>query len=137
MNKTTILMTALLLLTCGITWAETSDQDSVQILAVLPEGPVERGVEIELTIDVEADLQSAHEGVAMVGFNLNEPTAFVMKDSRKLEAGTQRFTFVVKVVPVDWQERGDFTVYVNMGPEPDGARWTPTTGDNWVLELAP
>ena len=86
----------------------------------------EARLETEFTIQIEVDLQSAKEGVARVGFDLDAPTSFRMIDSRDLHEGIQKVSFAVKAKPVDWGDRGYFTVIVNMGPKTTEAQWTPT-----------
>ena len=77
-------------------------RDKIRIVAFQPSGAVRRGVETEFTIEIEVDLQSAKEGVARVGFNLDSPTSFRMIDSRDLHEGIQKIKFSVKTKPVDW-----------------------------------
>ena len=72
------------------------------------------------------DLQSAKEGVARVGFNLDSPTSFRMIDSRNVHEGIQKISFSVKTKPVDWGNRGYFAVMVNMSPKTTEPQWTPT-----------
>ena len=91
--------------------------DKIRIVAFQPSGTVKRGVETQFTIQIEVDLQSAKEGVARVGFNLDSPTSFRMIDSRDLHEGIQKISFAVKAKPVDWGNRGYFAVIVNMGPK--------------------
>ena len=100
--------------------------DSIRIVAFQPSGTVKRGVETQFTIQIEADLQSAKEGIARVGFNLDSPTSFRMIDRRDLHEGKQKVSFAVKAKPVDWGERGYFAVIINMGPKTTEAQWTPT-----------
>jgi hypothetical protein len=100
--------------------------DSIRIVAFQPSGTVKRGVETQFTIQIEADLQSAKEGVARVGFNLDSPTSFRMIDSRNVHEGIQKISFSVKTKPVDWGNRGYFAVMVNMGPKTTEPQWTPT-----------
>jgi hypothetical protein len=100
--------------------------DKIRIVAFQPSGAVKRGVETQFTIQIEADLQSAKEGVARVGFNLDSPTSFRMIDSRDLHEGIQKVSFAVKAKPVDWGQRGYFAVIINMGPKITEAQWTPT-----------
>jgi hypothetical protein len=101
-------------------------RDKIRILAFQPNGPVKRGVETEFAIQIEADLQSAKEGIARVGFNLDSPTSFRMIDSRDLHEGKQKVSFAVKAKPVDWADRGYFAVIVNMGPKTTEPQWVPT-----------
>jgi hypothetical protein len=100
--------------------------DKIRIVAFQPSGTVRRGVETQFTIQIEADLQSAKEGVARVGFNLDAPTSFRMIDSRDLHEGKQKVSFAVKAKPVDWGDRGYFAVMVNIGPKTTEPQWTPT-----------
>jgi hypothetical protein len=100
--------------------------DKIRIVAFQPSGTVRRGVETQFTIQIEADLQSAKEGVARVGFNLDSPTSFRMVDSRDLHEGKQKVSFAVKAKPVDWADRGYFAVLVNMGPKTTEPQWSPT-----------
>src|SRR4029434_7276195 len=103
--------------------------DSIRIVAFQPSGTVKRGVETQFTIQIEADLQSAKEGVARVGFNLDSPTSFRMIDRRDLHEGKQKVSFAVKAKPVDWGDRGYFAVIINMGAKTTEAQWTPTPLD--------
>jgi hypothetical protein len=101
-------------------------RDKIRIVAFQPNGPVKRGVETEFAIQIEADLQSAKEGIARVGFNLGSPTSFRMIESRNLREGIQKVSFVVKATPVDWGDRGPFTLIVNMSPKITAPESTPT-----------
>lgn len=101
-------------------------RDKIRILAFQPSGPVQRGVETQFSLQIEVDLQSAKEGVARVGFNLDSPTSFRMIDSRDLREGIQKVSFAVKAKPVDWGDRGYFTVLVNMSPKVTAPEFTPT-----------
>jgi hypothetical protein len=100
--------------------------DKIRIVAFQASGAVRRGVETEFTIEIEVDLQSAKEGVARVGFNIDSPTSFRMVDSRDLHEGIQKVSFAVKAKPVDWGKRGYFAVIVNMSPKTTEPQWTPT-----------
>jgi hypothetical protein len=101
-------------------------KDKIRILAFQPSGAVRSGVETEFTIEIEVNLQSANNGVARVGFNLDSPTSFRMMDSRDVQEGIQKISFSVKTKPVDWGNRGYFAVMVNMGPKTTEPQWTPT-----------
>ena len=101
-------------------------RDKLRIVVIDPRGPVKAGVETKFTIQIELEFGSAKEGVARVGFNVDSPTSSRMIDSRDLREGRQQFSFVVKVMPVDWADRGDFAVMVNMGPKTTASLWAPT-----------
>ena len=100
--------------------------DKIRIVAFQPTGTVKGGVDTQFTIQIEVELQSAKEGVARVGFNLDSPTSFRMIDSREVHEGIQKIKFSVKTKPVDWGNRGYFAVMVNMGPKTTEPQWTPT-----------
>jgi hypothetical protein len=100
--------------------------DKIRIVTFQPSGTVRRGVETEFTIQIEVDLQSAKEGVARVGFNLDSPTSFRMIGSRDVHEGIQKIKFSVKTKPVDWGNRGYFAVIVYMGPKTTEPQWVPT-----------
>jgi hypothetical protein len=99
--------------------------DKIRIVAFQPSGTVRRGVETQFTVQVEVELQSAKEGVARIGFNLDAPTSFRMIDSRDLHEGKQKVSFVVKAKPVDWADRGYFAVMVYMGSKTTEPQWSP------------
>jgi hypothetical protein len=109
--------------------------DKIRILAFQPSGTVKRGVETQFTIQIEADLQSAKEGVARVGFNLDSPTSFRMIESRDLREGKQKVSFVVKAKPVDWADRGYFAVMVNMAPKTTEPQWSPTALEHKAIPV--
>ena len=111
--------------------------DKIRIVAFQPSGTVKRGVETEFTIEIEAELHSAKEGIARVWFNLRSPTSYRMVERRDLREGRQRVTFAVTVTPVDWADRGPFTVLVNMGPKATEADWTPTTFAQKTISVKP
>jgi hypothetical protein len=101
-------------------------KDKIRILAFQPSGAVRRGVETEFTIEIEVDFQSAKEGVARVGFNLDSPTSFRMIDSHDVHEGIQKIKFSVKTKPVNWGNRGYFAAIINLGPKTAEPQWTPT-----------
>jgi hypothetical protein len=101
--------------------------DKIRISQLQPPGPVTHGVETKFTMEIEAELHSAKEGIARVWFNLRSPKSYQMVERRDLLEGRQRVTFEVTVTPVDWAERGSFTILVNMGPKASEAQWMPTT----------
>ena len=101
-------------------------QDKIRIIALQPSAPVRPGVETKFTIEIEAELYSAKEGTARVWFNLKSPTGYRSVERRDLHEGRQRITFAVTVTPVDWADRGHFTVVINMGPKATDAEWAAT-----------
>jgi hypothetical protein len=103
-----------------------ASKDNIRIVAFHPTGTVKSDVETQFNMQIEVDLQSAKEGVARVGFNLDSPTSFRMIDSRDVHEGVQKISFSVKTKPVDWGNRGYFAVMINMGPKTTDPQWTPT-----------
>jgi len=101
-------------------------EDKIRIIGFQPSGPVRSGVETKFTIEIEAELHSAKEGIARVWFNLKSPTGYRNVERRDLHEGSQRITFETTVTPVDWAARGQFTVVVNMGPKATDAEWAAT-----------
>jgi hypothetical protein len=101
-------------------------KDKIRIIALQPSVPVSPGVETKFIIEIEAELHSAKEGIARVWFNLKSPTGYRNVERRDLHEGQQRITFVVPVIPVDWADRGPFTVVVNMGPKTTEDKWAAT-----------
>jgi hypothetical protein len=101
-------------------------RDKIRIVSISPAGPVKGGVETEFTIKIDVDLGSAHEGWVRVGFNLDNAADFRMVDRQEIHEGRHQLSFRVKVVPVNWGERGAFTLMANVGPKPTETRWTPT-----------
>src|SRR5215475_10957116 len=100
--------------------------DKIRIVALEPSGPVRSGVETKFTIEIEAELHSAKEGIARVWFNLKSPTGYRNVERRDLHEGSQRITFQTTVTPVDWAARGQFTMVVNMGPKTSEDKWAAT-----------
>jgi hypothetical protein len=111
--------------------------DKIRIVALQPSGAVTHGVETKFTIEIEAELHSAKEGIARVWFNLRSPKSYQMVERRDLREGRQRVAFAVTVTPVDWADRGPFTVLVNMGPKATEADWAPTTFAQKSISVKP
>jgi hypothetical protein len=105
-------------------------------VGLAPAEGVTRGVETEFTVEVDVDLQSADEATARIGFNVTSPQQFRIFDSRDLQRGRNRLTFTVKVVPVDWGDRGDFAVMVNIGPRTDTKQFQPTASVTKAISLS-
>jgi hypothetical protein len=126
---------AALILT-GVVAVSLAQSDDVRIVGLAPAEGVTRGVETAFTVEVDVDLQSADEATARIGFNVASPQQFRMFDSRDLQRGRNRLTFTVKVVPVDWGDRGDFAVMVNIGPRTDTKQFQPTASVTKVIPLS-
>lgn len=114
-----------------------STGDKIRITSLQPSGPVRAGVETRFTIEIEAELRSAKEGIARVWFNLKSPTGYRNVERRDLHEGRQRITFLATVTPVDWAARGDFAMVVNMGPKATDAEWAATAFAQKTISVKP
>ena len=130
----TVAFVALIL--TGVVAVSLAQSDDVRIVGLAPAEGVTRGVETEFTVEVDVDLQSADEATARIGFNVASPQQFRIFDSRDLQRGRNRLTFTVKVVPVDWGDRGDFAVMVNIGPRTDTKQFQPTASVTKAISLS-
>ena len=128
-------LTFLFALSIGVVFAHDEEdayrsrvptEDKIRIIGFQPSGPVRPGVETKFTIEIEAELHSAKEGIARVWFNLKSPTGYRSVERGELHDGQQRITFLVTVTPVDWADRGHFTVVINMGPKATDPEWAAT-----------
>jgi hypothetical protein len=126
---------AALILT-GVVDVSLAQSDDIRIVALAPVEGVTRGVETAFTVEVDVDLQSADEATARIGFNVASPQQFRIFDSRDLQRGRNRLTFTVKVVPVDWGDRDDFAVMVDIGPRTDTKRFQPTASVTKVIPVS-
>lgn len=145
-NRTGAALTAALVFAAAsVVLAVTSDQsaskDKVDILIIQPAGPVPRGVETEFTFDIQYTLESIEDGVLTIGFNTGShgatATSFEEVESRKIKRGTDRITVKAKVIPVDWGDRGQFSVVVNIGPKREDSTWRPLAFKISGLATAP
>ena len=103
--------------------------DKIKITNVYAAEAVTRGVENEITVEVAYTFESADEAEINLGFNTDKPNAFKMVDSRIVTRGSGLVTFKVKVVPVDWGQRGRFTALVNISKHPHEALWRTSASD--------
>jgi hypothetical protein len=112
-----------------VTSDDSGTKDKVAILIIQPAGPVPRGVETEFTFDIQYTLETIEGGVLTIGFNTgshgSKPNAFEEVESRVIKRGTDRIVVKAKVIPVDWGERGQFAVAVNIGPRREDSTWRP------------
>jgi hypothetical protein len=120
----------LLLAFVSITKAQTAkNPDKIKITNLYAAEAVTRGVENEITVEVAYTFESADEAEINLGFNTNQPNGFKMVDSRIVRRGSGAVTFKVKVIPVDWGERGRFSAMVNISKHPHDAPWRPSASD--------
>ena len=117
--------------------SDAPDGDDVEILAISPQ-TVTRGVPVELRVDVRVSLESAFEGQVGLGFNGQSPQRFAEASTRHVAAGTQQLTFITEVIPVDWGDRGRFSVSVYLLPREAGSGpTTPLAHKVQELEVVP
>ena len=135
MNNRIVTVFALLLLCWLVGGAQAPTADRVKITSVSAAQPIVRGVENEITVEVEYNLDSAVEGELNLGFNSERPNAFRMYDSRVVQKGAGTATLKAKVIPVDWGERARFTALVNLSKHPHEMRWRPLAGDRQEIQV--
>jgi hypothetical protein len=111
-------------------------KDDVAIVSVQPDGPLTRGVEVELTFEVDVTLQSEDEAILHLGFNTDQPRSFEMLESYAIYRGTERVTLKAKVTPVDWGRRGKFAALMNIGPK-ERKNYVPETSVTHAFEVVP
>lgn len=93
--------------------------DSLTIVSISPASPYRPGVPVDLTVEVDVILSSADSAVLRMGFNSRAIASFVMpaNGSAMVHRGRLHVTLhAPSIVPVDWAEKGDFKILVNMGP---------------------
>ena len=117
--------------------AEAPGKDAIEILSISPQ-QVTRGVPVEITVDVQVTLESAFEGHVGLGFNGQAPERFTEADTRTVAAGTQQLTFITEIVPVDWGDRGRFSVSAYLLPRAGGnGPTTPLAHEVQPLDVVP
>jgi hypothetical protein len=109
--------------------------DTIKIVKLTSAQPVHRGVENEFTIKVEYTLESEDDGVIMLGFNTQEPKGSRMVQSEIVHKGSGTTRFKAKVIPVDWQELGQFAAFVNLSKYPHENPWKTLADDRQVIPL--
>ena len=117
---------ALMFVTYG---SAANSSDTIKITNLYSSEPVTRGVENEITVEVEYNLETGEEGEINLGFNTDKPNAFRMVDSRIVQRGSGSATLKAKVVPVDWGQRARFMALVNLSKHPHEARWRTLASD--------
>jgi len=103
--------------------------DTIKITNLYSAEPVTRGVENEITVEVEYNFDSADDGEINLGFNTDKPNAFKMVESQLIKRGAGNATLKAKVIPVDWGQRARFTAMVNLSKHPHEAPWRPSASD--------
>jgi hypothetical protein len=135
--KTLLCMTAILVLVPSSLGERRgrASTDTIKIVKLTSAQPVHRGVETEFTIKVEYTLESADDGIIMLGFNTMEPKTSMMVQSEIVHKGSGTTRFKAKVVPVDWQERGQFAAIVNLSKYPHENPWKTLADARQVIPL--
>jgi hypothetical protein len=107
----------------------SKNPDKIKITNVYTAETVTRGVENEFTVEVAYTFETADQAEIGLGFNADKPNAFKIIESRIVQRGAGTVTFKVKVIPVDWGERGRFSVMVNISKTPHEVPWHPSASD--------
>jgi hypothetical protein len=116
---------------------QTRDEspDKITILNVSSPSPVTRGVETEISVEVEYNFESNDEGVISIGFNTDNPTSYHMRENLNIKRGAGTVTLKTKVIPVDWADRGQFTVSTILAKKPMEMRFRPLASTKKVIEV--
>ena len=120
------LLFVLMLVTHG---SAASSANAIKITNLYTAEPVTRGVENEITVEVQYNFEAGDEGEINLGFNTDKPNAFRMVDSHLIQRGSGSATLKAKVIPVDWGQRARFTAMVNLSKHPHDAPWRALASD--------
>jgi hypothetical protein len=110
-------------------------EDLIRIVSIDPSGPVTRGVEIHITVEIEYTLVTADESSASLGFNSRDPNSFTMGEHIEIHRGTDRIKVKATIIPVDWGRRGKFAMLANIGKGTPGKPWSPTASARHVFTV--
>lgn len=102
-----------------------AQSNKVEILSVMPSGPVVPGQVTEFEVKAEVDLWSSFQAAVQVGFNDRSPTTFRTVETQPVHEGKHVMTFHVKAVATDWGDGRAFAVRVNVGPWTSEGIWRP------------
>lgn len=97
---------------------EKTIEDKIKILTVTSDKPIVRGVEIELTVEIEYNFASGEEGKITIGFNTDTSNSYKVYDSLKISKGSEKAILKASIIPVDWGEKGDFSVLATVSKTP-------------------
>ena len=112
-------------------------KDLIRIVSIEPSGPVTRGVETEIAVEIEYTLESADQSSANIGFNSQDPNQFTMREHIEIHRGTDRLKAKFTIIPVDWGRRGKFTMLANIGKGTQGKPWSPTASTRHEFAVVP
>jgi hypothetical protein len=131
MKLRTLIVTAVIIFVPGLLGGPSTavGQDRIKITNITSAQPIVRGVENEISVDIDYALDSADEGEISLGFNVEKPNAFRMVESQIIKRGPSVISLKAKVIPVDWGEKGRFTAMVHLSNHPHEAHWRPLASD--------
>jgi len=112
-----------------------ASSDAIKIISITSAQPVHRGVENEFTVEVEYNLESSDEGVIGLAFNLQDPNAYAIVETKIVQSGAGTATLKARVIPVDWKDRGRFTALVNLSKHPHEEKWSPLVSDMQIISV--
>ena len=79
--------------------------DLIRIVSIEPSGPVTRGVETSIAVEIEYTLETADESSANIGFNSQNLNSFTMREHIEIHRGTDRLKVKFTIIPLDWGRR--------------------------------
>ena len=110
-------------------------KDQIRILSIQPSAPVARGAEMEVAAEIEYTLDSADESAVNIGFNIQDPKSFTMREQIGIRRGTDRLKVKVTMIPVEWGSQGRFTMLANIGKGVPGKAWSSTASTRHEFTL--
>jgi len=131
-------MAAVLTLTVAALQPQAAEKkDLIRVVSIDPSGPVTRGVEIQITVEIEYTLETADESSVNIGFNGRDPNNFTMVEHIDIHRGTDHIKVKATIIPVDWGRRGKFAMLANIGKGTQGKSWSPTASARHEFAVVP
>jgi hypothetical protein len=139
MKKTFVIFALLFVtfLSAQVSAQQTKNEspDKITILNISFSSPATRGVETEISVEVEYNFESDEEGMISIGFNTDKPNSYHMREKLNILKGVGTVTLKAKVIPVDWVEKGEFTLLTILTKKPTGNRFRPSASVKKVIEV--
>jgi hypothetical protein len=113
------------------------DDDIIKIVSVLPSKLLEDGMEYTFSVKIEYDLLSTDSGILLIGYNTERVDSYRMisEASVIIDKGSGLHTFEVTTRAKNWNNAGDFKVYVNLSEYPHPPTWYPLASDTMTLKF--
>jgi hypothetical protein len=111
-------------------------RDTVRIVSVAPADSMPRGVPVPYRFEIDVTLNSLDSGIVRIGFNSTDPYGWHLRNPKPVKRGRQRLVYLVTMAPIDWGQRGSFSVRADVGPSsPPNAPWRGIASDLRVLPV--